>query len=178
MQSTRTRPGTGRVSHWLTRIPAWLAAITLFCLMVMTFFDVLLRSLFNNPIEAATELTRLFMAIIVFACLPLITWKGEHIIVDLLDRFFTGWAERLREAVINITSGILLFWPVWRLQVLAERARSNGDTTEYLQIPQFYIAWFITAITAITALLLIVRGLLYLFKPALVSKHPSKPAVD
>ena len=42
--------------------PTWLAAGVLFLLMSMTFADVDLRSLFGNPIESATELTRLFMA--------------------------------------------------------------------------------------------------------------------
>ena len=47
--------------------PTWLAATVLFLLMSMTFLDVLSRSILNNPIESATELTRLFMAIMVFA---------------------------------------------------------------------------------------------------------------
>ena len=44
-----------------------LASLALFFLMAMTFADVVLRSVFNDPIESATELTRLLMAIIVFS---------------------------------------------------------------------------------------------------------------
>ena len=65
--------------------PIWLAAFALFLLMVMTFADVILRSAANNPIESATELTRLLMAIIVFSALPLVSWKGDHIIGFLDD---------------------------------------------------------------------------------------------
>ena len=62
--------------RYVAVLPTWLAASALFILMTMTFADVILRSLFGNPIESATELTRLFMAIIVFSSLPIISWKG------------------------------------------------------------------------------------------------------
>ena len=61
------------------------AAASLFFLMAMTFFDVLLRSALNDPIEAAPELTRMSVAIIVFASLPVLSARGGHISVDLLD---------------------------------------------------------------------------------------------
>ena len=61
----------GKPGIWtvIANAPTHAAAAILFCLMVMTFADVILRSALNNPIESATELTRLFMAIMVFAAL-------------------------------------------------------------------------------------------------------------
>ena len=58
--------------RYMLLVPIWLAATVLFLLMSMTFLDVILRSVFNNPIESATELTRLFMAILVFSALPMV----------------------------------------------------------------------------------------------------------
>ena len=80
----------------LWMLPIWLAASTLFLLMAMTFADVVLRSVAGDPIESATELTRLFMAIIVFSALPMISWNGQHIIVDLIDPLFSRRAARVR----------------------------------------------------------------------------------
>jgi TRAP-type transport system small permease protein len=154
-----------RAGRWVTRFPAWLAATALFILMVMTFCDVILRSAFNNPIEAATELTRIFMAIIVFASLPVISAQGGHIAVDLLDPFFRGWAARMRDGLVDIVSGALLIWPARQCFILAGRARDYGDLTEYLAIPQFYIEYFIAIATSITAVVLIVRGAFDLFAP-------------
>ena len=53
----------------------------------------------NNPIESATELTRLFMGIIVFSCLPTVSWRNGHIVVDLLDKMFGpgSWRYDARE---------------------------------------------------------------------------------
>jgi len=149
----------------LAKLPSYLAAVTLFLLMAMTFFDVLLRSLANNPIESATELTRLFMAIIVFSSLPMVTWKGKHIVVDLMDPLFSPTLAKIRDILINLACGIVLLWPALRVYQLAERSRSYGDITEYLHMPQFYIGWFIAFATLITALVMILRGVLLIVAP-------------
>ena len=154
--------------------PSWLAATALFALMVMTFFDVVLRSAVNNPIESATELTRLFMAIIVFSSLPLVTWKGTHIAVDLLDPFFSRTAARIRDVLVDLISGAILIWPAIKVWELADRARSYGDVTEYLRMPQFYIAYFISLSTMICALVLLARGLLGVFAPSLLPNTKSQ----
>lgn len=152
-----------RAGHWLARLPSWVAAIALFLLMVMTFSDVILRSLFNDPIESATELTRILMALVVFSSLPVVAARGGHIVVDLLDHFFTPFAGRLRDGLVNIICGGLLYWPVERVYVLAKRAQNNGDVTEYLNLPQFYMSYFIFILAAVTAIVMIIRGALILF---------------
>jgi TRAP-type C4-dicarboxylate transport system permease small subunit len=147
----------------LSELPLLLASAVLFLMMAMTFADVILRSAFDTPIEAATELVRIAMAIIVFSALPVISGRGEHISVDLLDSFFNSFWDRLRNAVVAIGCGLMLLWPAQRIVVLAERAASYGDVTEYLGIPQTYVAWMIAISTFVTALVLICRGLLILF---------------
>lgn len=163
--------GLSRAGRFIVQLPSWLAATTLFALMVMTFTDVILRSAFNAPLAAGTELTKMFMAIIVFSALPLVTWRGENIVVDLLDPLFKPVAARIRDILIDLASGILLFWPAMRTWDFVGRAYSYGDTTEFLQIPQFYIVAFISMSTFITAIVLIVRALAGIFKPELVTSR-------
>ncbi|WP_299887875.1 TRAP transporter small permease [uncultured Ruegeria sp.] len=143
-------------------LPTWIAASTLFVLMCMTFLDVVLRSAFDNPIESATELTRLFMAIIVFSALPLVSWKGENIVVDLLDPFFSERLALMRDSLIDAVCGIVLVWPAVRVWELAERSRRYGDVTEYLKLPQFYVGWFISIFVALTAIAFLARSVVRL----------------
>ena len=150
----------------LEALPILLACVVLFVLMIMTFCDVVLRSVANSPIEAATELTRIFVAIMVFSVLPHISVTGGHIAVDLADPLFDRLGlNRWRDGLVYLASAIMMIWPVQRVYVLAERARSYGDVTEYLAIPQFYIMWFIAIFTGLTALAMFVTGLLTLFAP-------------
>ncbi|MCZ4271780.1 TRAP transporter small permease [Maritalea porphyrae] len=156
----------------LSQLPLLVASLVLFLLMAMTFADVILRSTFNAPIEAATELTRMFMAIIVFLIMPIISGTQEHIVVDLADPLFTNkWAIRIRDTIVNLSCGAMLLWPARQVVVLAERARDYGDVTEYLAIPQFYIGWFIAIMTFVSAFVLLARGLITLFAPQLLEEQ-------
>lgn len=152
-------------------VPVVVACAALFILMVMTFCDVLLRSVLNAPIEAATELTRILMAVLVFSVLPIVSTTNGHIAVDLTDGLFHRLhLSRIRDLVIYLVCGVMLYWPVQRVWVLAERARDYGDVTEYLSIPTYLIGWFITVSVAVTAVVMIATGLIRFFAPHLLSE--------
>jgi len=150
-------------------LPMMVASVALFALMTLTFADVLMRSILNAPIEAATELIRIGIAIVVFAALPVVSARNSHIAVDLLDAPFRRLhLERARDGLIALGSGVMLWWPAGRVIDLAERARDYGDITEYLKIPTYYVAYFIAAMLYVTILALVVRGILLLIAPQLL----------
>ena len=150
-------------------VPVAVACLALFGLMVMTFADVMLRSTINAPLGAAVELTEIFMAVMVFAALPVMSARGQHISVDLLDEMFTrAGLARIRDIVVYLACGVILWWPAQYVVVLAERARDYGDVTEFLGWPTFYVAWFVAVMTYVTMAAMIARGLALIFAPALV----------
>lgn len=154
------------------RLPKVLASLALFVLMILTFSDVILRSVFNAPIEFAADLTRLLMAIMVFSALPVLSAQGKHISVDLLDGFFhRSGLTRWREALTHLLCGCILVLPSLRIFDLAERSRTYGDVMEYLGLPLHYIGWFIGVMTALTAVILITRGLGFALLPGAMSKQ-------
>lgn len=145
--------------RWCLALPAAVASLALFALMLLGFADVVLRSAFDAPIEAATELIRIAVAITVFAALPLLSMRGGHIVVDLLDPVLNRLRLRGRiEGLMSLISGALLFVPAERVRILAERARDYGDRTEYLGIPTYLIGWMIAVLCALAALAMLVRG--------------------
>lgn len=158
-----------RIARAAALAPAMLAAAALFGLMLMTFADVVLRSALDAPIEVATELTRIAMAVIVFSVLPVVSARGDHITVDLLDPFFGPAASRWRDAAVSLGCGVALWWPAGACVLLAERARDYGDVTEHLGIPEFYVGWFIALCVYATAALLVLRGVLMALAPAALS---------
>lgn len=155
----------------LLKIPMAVAASALFALMALTFADVVLRSAFSAPIEAATELTRILMAVIVFSALPETTWRGGHIVVDLMDGPFSrARLSALRDFAVDALCGGLLLFPARRVAALAERARDYGDATEYLHIPVFYVSWFVAVSAFATAGILLARAAASL-RRALAESH-------
>lgn len=155
----------------LLALPVAIAAAALFGLMMLTFLDVVMRSAFDAPIQAATELIRIAIAIIVFSALPLLAARDEHISVDLLDGVFQRLRlARWRDGVVTLICGVILYFPAERVIALAERERGYGDTTEYLAIPTFYIGWFIAIMTLVTAAVMVVRGIIILVAPQYLEK--------
>lgn len=151
-----------RTFHALMQLPSLVAGLALLFLMTLTFTDVVLRSVLNNPLVAATELTRIAVAVVVFTTLPMIAARRQQIVVDLLDWFYVDRWARIRDGVIDIVCGLLLYWPVSRIWVLGERALKYGDVTEYLRIPQAYVVFFVLVATVVTAIVLVVGGVLTL----------------
>ncbi len=172
------RGADGRSAVWrhiriLGHMPSLLAGVVLFALMVMTFFDVALRSTINNPIESATELTRLALAVIVFSSLPAVSFRGEHIVVDLLEGYMGPWLRRFLDLAVNVACGAALMWPAVRVWQLAGRALEYGDVTEYLNIPQFYITYFISVMTFAAALAFLARGIVLFVRPEAIRPYRS-----
>ncbi|GAB4274572.1 MAG: hypothetical protein Kow0013_28620 [Pararhodobacter sp.] len=156
----------GRLIRALVRIPDWVAALALFALMILTFADVMLRSLFNAPIEVAADLTRTLLVVVVFAVMPKLSARNRQISVDLIDGVFVRWRlARWRDAGVALFCGAILIWPTQRVYDLAERSRSYGDVMEYLALPVHYVGWFIAVMTGLTALALLSRGVLLIVAP-------------
>ncbi len=178
MGAAGRKAGWRQVLRIAGTLPSLLAGVVLFLLMVMTFLDVVLRSTINDPIESATELTRLALAVIVFSSLPAVSYKGEHIVVDLLESRMGAGFRRVLDLVVNLACGLALLWPARRVWQLAERAREYGDVTEYLNIPQFWIAWFIAIMTFATALAFMARGIVLFIRPGAIGPYrsPDNPA--
>lgn len=162
-----TEKSVPAMAVWTMRaLPEALASGALFALMLLTFFDVVLRSTLNAPIEIATDLTRLLMAIVVFSAMPLLSFEGKQISVDLLDGVFNRL--RLRKVIevsVTLFCGVILFWPAQRVMLLAERSHSYGDRMEYLKMPLHYVEWFIAIMTIATAVALLTRAVLLVFSP-------------
>ncbi|MCK0151360.1 TRAP transporter small permease [Marivita sp. S6314] len=162
-------PTIKKIYPFLVQVPIWLACASLFVLMVMTFSDVILRSSFDAPIEAATELTRIFVAVMVFSVMPHISVNDGHIAVDLTDGIFERLRlSRLRNGVVLILSGGMLSWPVAQVWKLAERTRGYGDVTEYLGLPQFLTMYLIAAGITLAAIAMVIAGVLTLIAPSVL----------
>src|SRR5258707_10984481 len=66
------------------------AAVMLF-LMLLTCVDVVGRYFLNKPLTGGFELTEVLLASLIFAGLPLVTLRGDHITVDLFDPVTPDW---------------------------------------------------------------------------------------
>jgi TRAP-type C4-dicarboxylate transport system permease small subunit len=126
------------------------AAAVLFAMMLVVTADVSGRYLFNLPLPAGYEMIQLMMGVLVFAALPLVSRRNEHITVGLLDHLFVGRAHRARLTFVHLCSAVVLGFLGWRLAAHTFRLAARGDATAVLQLPLAPVGWFAVALTAVS----------------------------
>jgi len=133
-----------------------IAAALLFAMMLLTFVDVVGRYLFDQSVVGAFEITEIMMALLIFAGLPLVVRREEHVTVDLVDRLIPPRARRGYRVAIELGSGALMLGLAHLMWRKAGRAADYGDTTTVLLIKY---APFIYAIVAF----LVMAGIIHLY---------------
>ncbi|MDK6201906.1 TRAP transporter small permease [Oligella urethralis] len=152
------------LQRWLAFFFDLISSIVLFALMVLTCADVIGRYFLHSPILGATELTKIGLAVVVFTSLPVITWKGGQIVVDLIDNFFSSKIIRLIAAISSVLVAISLYFVAFRIYAIGARTLKRGIVTDFLYIPTGYVIQYIAIFSWITALGLVLFTVLNAFK--------------
>lgn len=143
---------------WLAFFLELIAAVTLFFLMALTCADVLGRYFLGNAVDGATELTEMGIAILVFAEMPVITWRGGHVVVDILDRMLGNTLIKILGLFSALLMSTSLYFLATRIFQLAERSMRREEVTEFLEMPVGYIVEYIAFMSWVTAALMITYG--------------------
>jgi TRAP-type C4-dicarboxylate transport system permease small subunit len=113
-----------------------LSALALFAIMALTFFDVLGRKFADNSIPGSLEMTEMLMVIVIFASLPLVSMRGEHVLFDSLDPYLPDAALRLQKAFIHLVLAVLLIALAFLMWKTGGEFAASGETTAQLQVPK------------------------------------------
>jgi TRAP-type C4-dicarboxylate transport system permease small subunit len=131
------------------------AAVVLFSLMLLTCVDVTGRY-FGRPIFGGFELTEILLAALIFAGLPLVTLRNDHVTVDLFDAITPDWLLRIQHVAACALGFVCIAFTSWRLWLRADRLLAAGETTGQLKIPLAWLAYSMSVLTALTAVALII----------------------
>ncbi|WP_010324228.1 TRAP transporter small permease [Marinobacterium stanieri] len=145
-------------AKWLAFFLEAVSSLVLFTLMALTCVDVVGRYLFNSPLHGGTELTEIGLAVMVFAAMPVITWRGGHIVVDLLDRFLGPKVVKALSLFAALVMSTSLYFLALRIFELGERSIRRGVVTEFLAMPTGYIVQYIAIMSWATAAGMITYG--------------------
>jgi TRAP-type C4-dicarboxylate transport system permease small subunit len=128
-----------------------LAAAMLFAMMALTFVDVLGRYLFRAPVQGAYDLVALAMGIVVFAGLPVVTVRGEHLQIGLFENLIRGTARRVLSLLIDLVSVVVLSVYAWRIFLHARHLLRSGEVMVSLAVSVAPFALFMSAMSAASA---------------------------
>jgi len=132
------------------------AALVLFAMMLLTCCDVVGRYFLSRPIFGAFELTEMLLAALIFAGLPLVTLRNEHVTVDLLDPITPDWLFRIQHVIASALGMLATGYLAWRLWLRALNMDSAGETTAQLKFKLAYLTYAMSILMALTAVALLV----------------------
>ena len=136
----------------LDKLCGLLCAAALFAIMVLTFFDVSGRKLFSNSIPGSLELTELLMVIVIFAGLPLVSERGEHVIFDSLDSVWPAWLVKIQKILVHIICAALMMALAALMWKTGAQFAEYGETTAQLKIPKAPFIYGMAIFCGITGL--------------------------
>jgi TRAP-type C4-dicarboxylate transport system permease small subunit len=132
------------------------AAALLFMLMLLTCADVIGRYFLSHPVYGAFEITEMLLAALIFAALPLVTLRNEHVTVDVFDPITPDWAFRLQHVVACAIGFLSTGYLAWRLWLRAVSMDAAGETTAQLKFKLAYLTYAMSILMALTAVALLV----------------------
>lgn len=147
-----------RLLRWSS---ALMAAVALFTIMWLTLVDVTGRKFFDHSLPGGLELTEFLMVIVIFGALPLVSWRGEHVVFDSFDHLIPPWVRDIQSRVVELVCSLTFAGLAWLMAQRAGRFAEYGDTTVHLQLSIAPVAWLMSALLLLTALV----HLLFVFMP-------------
>ncbi len=130
-----------------------LCASALFAIMALTFFDVGGRKLLSHSIPGSLELTELLMVVVIFAGLPLVSARGEHVVFDSLDSFWPAWVLKIQNLLVHGLCAALMLGLAYVMWQTGNQFAANGETTAQLQLSKAPFIYGMSALCFLTGLL-------------------------
>jgi len=169
-----TVQGSPPVSAWERFFDAALgfaAAVILFCMMMITFVDVIGRYGFNSPMRGGFEITELMLLVLIFAGLPLVSHADEHVTMDFIDHLIGPKGKRILVSIAHLVVAVALLGLSWLIWIKAGKIAGYGDTTDVLRIAVGPFVYFMAAMIALSGL----SHAWKLFTPAEPASSPGAP---
>ena len=136
-----------------------LAAAALFAIMWLTLVDVSSRKLLSESIPGSLELTELLMVVVIFAALPLVSLRGEHVVFDSFDALLPRGLLRAQRALIDALCALALAWVGRLMWIKGSQMLEYGDKTQQLGLT---LGWFVHLMSVLIFIAAAVHVLLML----------------
>lgn len=131
------------VTHRISLALWLLTSLFLLLIMAVSFSDVSMRT-FATPIPGAYEVTEIAVGAMVFAALPIVTLRRQHVSVSLLTGLTRRWSgfRWLVLLVSRSTAAIIFGYLGYRLWGLGNEFDANGAEAIFASFPLAPFAWF------------------------------------
>jgi TRAP-type C4-dicarboxylate transport system permease small subunit len=130
-----------------------MAGMLLVFIMVLTCIDVAGRYLFLAPVQGASEIIALSMGLLIFLALPIVSARGLHISVTLIDQIMPARWGSVHYLLVQLFSVVVLSFLTWRILKVGIYLGEVNETTTFLGIPKAPVIYGLAAFAGLSAIL-------------------------
>ncbi len=124
-----------KVLTYLLNLDLVIAGIFLVLLIIITFFGVLMRYLFNNPFIWQEEIQLWCFIWIVFFGSGAAFRNGSHVAIEILVDFMSPFVQKIIDIIIYIIVMYVLYYFMIHGSTLVKQLINSGRTTNILDVP-------------------------------------------
>ncbi len=119
------------------RVLHWIASLALCAMMLVVVGDVILRAVFNTPIQGAYDVVSIALLVMtVFGLAPVVAGRRE-IMIDLIDGFVSNTTIRVLAVIASLTGGVIFLFLGWAMITPALDAWRWGERSLELGMPKW-----------------------------------------
>jgi TRAP-type C4-dicarboxylate transport system permease small subunit len=137
----------------LETLCGFIAAVGLFAIMTLTFFDVGGRKLLDHSIPGSLEMTELLMVVVIFGALPLVSLRGEHVLFDSLDAYLPDWVKRAQGIVVHALCAVVMLSLAYLMWKTGGQFMESGETTAQLKLLKAPFIYGMSLLCGVTGLI-------------------------
>jgi TRAP-type transport system small permease protein len=113
-----------------------MAGIVLACMIILTFFDVILRN-FGHPITGSMEFIQYGGSIVFGFSIPYGTLLGAQVIVDIITEKLSPGKKRTINIVTRCVGVLLFLFIAYNFFMYGMDVRHTGERTASFKIPYY-----------------------------------------
>lgn len=118
-----------RSEGWGTRWLALVGVVGLVVVALVTVGDVLLRWLFNSPVDGVSEISRLVVAVAIASFFPIALAERHHISIEFLGSWLGPHARRWLDSLANMVTSLFFLIVGWQFILYTTEIGESGETT-------------------------------------------------
>jgi TRAP-type C4-dicarboxylate transport system permease small subunit len=147
-----------RFADRLIGLSALIGAGGLLVIAITIMIDVIGRGM-GRPLYGSQDIVTMSMVLLVFGGMAICDRTGGHITVDIFERHFPDWFNRLIDilaALLGAAIFALIAWAVLESAALSVMLNLN---TNLLNLPKAWFQWALAGFAALTAFGMALRAL-------------------
>ncbi|WP_425640799.1 TRAP transporter small permease [Marinomonas gallaica] len=146
-----------KLADRLIALSATIGALGLIFVMLVILVDVVGRA-FGSPMYGSQDVITMSMTVVVFGAMVLCDRQGGHISVDLFERSYPDWMNRVIDIVSALLGAIIFVMIAYAVNESAKLSTMLNLSTNLLRLPKVWFQNGVSVFALLTALGMLLRA--------------------